>query len=80
MAKEVEVNYFDVTVKVTRETDEEDKAGNPKTKSWPEKWIVHAKTSDEANKIVSNYYDGTMDEWRITGLKETKYLGILNEN
>ena len=48
MAKEVEINYFEVVVKRERETDREDKAGNPKMEKWNEKWIVHAKTSEEA--------------------------------
>ena len=32
MAKEVEINYFEVTVKLQEETDQEDRAGNPKIK------------------------------------------------
>ena len=52
MAKEVEINYFEVTVKLQEETDQEDRAGNPKIKKWQEKWLVHAKTTEEANKIV----------------------------
>jgi uncharacterized membrane protein YkoI len=79
MAKEVEINYFEVTVKLQRETDKEDKAGNPKLEKWNEKWIVHAKTSEEANDIVKKEYDGDMDEWRIAAVKETQYLGVLDK-
>lgn len=79
MAKEVEVNYFEVTVKRQCETDMEDKAGNPKIKKWNEKWLVHAKTTEEANRIVKEYYNGTMDEWRIATVKETQILGVLDE-
>lgn len=80
MAKEVEIQYFEVTVKRQRETDKEDKAGNPKMEKWNDKWVVHATTSEEANKIVKDYYDGDMDEWRIASVKETQYLGVLNNN
>lgn len=78
MAKEVEVQYFEVVVKRQRETDKEDRAGNPKMEKWNDKWIVHAKTSEEANEIAKNYYSGDMDEWRIASIKETQYLGVLN--
>jgi len=77
MANEVEINYFEVVVKRLHETDKEDKAGNPKIEKISDKWIVHAKTSDDANKIVNDYYNGEMDEWRIASTKETQYLGIL---
>lgn len=77
MAKDVEVNYFEVVVKRLHETDKEDKAGNPKIEKISDKWIVHAKTSEEANEIAKSYYNGEMDEWRIASVKETQYLGIL---
>ena len=80
MAKEVEINYFEVTVKVQAETDKEDRAGNPKIEKWNEKWLVHTKTSEEANEIVKNYYDCSMNDWRIAQKKETQILGVLNEN
>ena len=80
MAKEVEINYFEVTVKVQAETDKEDRAGNPKIEKWNEKWLVHTKTSEEANEIVKKYYDGSMNDWRIAQIKETQILGVLNEN
>jgi len=79
MAKEVEINYFEVTVKLQRETDKEDRAGNPKMEKWNEKWLVHTKTSEEANRIVKEYYDGTTDEWRIANVKETQILGVLDK-
>ena len=78
MAKEVEINYFEVTVKLQEETDQEDRAGNPKIKKWHEKWLVHAKTTEEANKIVQKEYDGTMADWRIANVKETQILGVLD--
>ena len=78
MAREVEIQYFEVTVKMQAETDKNDKAGNPKMEKWNEKWIVHAKTSEEANEKVKKYYDGEMNEWRIATVKETQYLGILD--
>ena len=78
MAKDIEINYFEVTVKLQRETDKEDKAGNPKIEKWNEKWLVHTQTSEEANKIVKEYYDGTTDEWRIASVKETQILGVLD--
>ena len=78
MAKEVEVQYFEVVVKRQKETDKEYRAGNPKREKGNDKWIVHAKTSEEANEIAKNYYSGDMDEWRIASVKETQYLGILN--
>ena len=80
MAREVEINYFEVTVKLQRETDKEDKAGNPKMEKWNEKWLVHTKTSEEANEIVKKYYDGTLEEWRIAQIKETQILGVLDED
>ena len=80
MAREVEINYFEVTVKLQRETDKEDKAGNPKMEKWNEKWLVHTKTSEEANEIVKKYYEGTIEEWRIAQIKETQILGVLNED
>lgn len=79
MAKDVEVNYFEVVVKREHETDKEDKAGNPKIEKINEKWIVHTKTSEEANEIVKNWYEGEMDEWRIASVKETAYLGVLEK-
>jgi uncharacterized membrane protein YkoI len=79
MAREVEINYFEVTVKLQRETDKEDKAGNPKIEKWNEKWLVHTKTSEEANEIVKKYYEGTIEEWRIAQIKETQILGVLDE-
>ena len=78
MAKEVEINYFEVTVKLQEETDQEDRAGNPKIKKWQAKWSVHAKTTEEANKIVQKEYDGTMADWRIANVKETQILGVLD--
>ena len=78
MAKEVEINYFEVTVKLQEETDQEDRAGNPQIKKWQEKWLVHAKTTEEANKIVQKEYDGTMADWRIANVKETQILGVLD--
>lgn len=78
MAKDIEINYFEVTVKLQRETDKEDKAGNPKIEKWNEKWLVHTQTSEQANKIVKEYYDGTTDEWRIATVKETQILGVLD--
>ena len=78
MAKEVEINYFEVTVKLQEEADQEDRAGKPKIKKWQEKWLVHAKTTEEANKIVQKEYDGTMADWRIANVKETQILGVLD--
>lgn len=78
MTKEVEINYFEVTVKLQEETDQEDRAGNPKIKKWQEKWLVHAKTTEEANTIVQKEYDGTMADWRIANVKETQILGVLD--
>lgn len=77
MAKEIEINYFEVVVKLQCETDKTDKVGNPKMEKWNEKWVVHAKTPEEANDIVKKEYDGDMNEWRISSVKETQYLGIL---
>jgi len=79
MAKEIEINYFEVTVKLQEETDQEDRAGNPKIRKWQEKWLVHTKTSEEANKIVKDYYEGTMADWRIANVKETQILGVLGD-
>lgn len=78
MAQEIEINYFEVTVKVQRETDMEDKAGNPKIKKWQEKWLVHAETTEKANEIVKKYYKDVTDEWRIATVKETQILGVLD--
>ena len=78
MTKEVEINYFEVTVKLQEETDQEDRAGNPKIEKWQEKWLVHAKTTEEVNKIVQKEYDGTMADWRIANMKETQILGVLD--
>lgn len=80
MAKEVDIQYFEVVVKRQRETDKEDKAGNPKMEKWNDKWIVHATTSERANEIAKSYYDGDMDEWRIASVKETQYLGVLGDD
>ena len=79
MAKDVEINYFEVTVKLQCETDQEDRAGNPKIKKWQEKWLVHAKTTEEANRIVNKYYQSAMEEWRIAHVKETQILGVLEQ-
>ena len=79
MAKDVEINYFEVTVKLQEETDKTDRAGNPKLKKWQEKWMVHTKTAEEASRIVKQEYDGTTAEWRIANVKETQILGILDK-
>ena len=79
MGKEVEINYFEATVKLMEETDQEDRAGNPKIKKWQEKWLVHAKTTEEANKIVQEEYNVTTADWRIANVKETQILGVLGD-
>lgn len=71
------VIFFAVSVKLEEETDQTDRAGNPKMRKWKEDHIVRANTSAEANKIVSEYYEGTMAEWRIASVKETTYLDVL---
>ena len=73
MASTEEIKYFAVQVKL-----QEDKAGNPKIKKSTEEWIVRADTSEEANKIVKEEYEGCMSEWYISSVKATKYLGVLN--
>ena len=78
MAKDIEINYFEVTVKLQEETDQEDRAGNPKIKKWQEKWLVHAKSTEEANKIVKEEYSTSMADWRIANVKETQILGVLD--
>ena len=52
--------------------------GNPKIKKWQEKWLVHAKTTEEANTIVQKEYEGTIAYWRIANVKETQILGVLD--
>ena len=37
MAKEVEINYFEVPVKLQEQHGMEQRAGNPKIKKWQEK-------------------------------------------
>ena len=78
MASTEEIKYFAVQVKLQTETDQEDKAGNPKIKKSTEEWIVRADTSEEANKIVKEEYEGCTSEWYISSVKATKYLGVLN--
>lgn len=74
------VQYFQVSVKLQEETDATDRAGNPKVRKWTETWIVRADTSEEANKIVNDEYQGSLAEWRVASVKETAIIGILNEN
>ena len=74
------IEYFQVTVKLQEETDVTDRAGNPKIRKWSEVWIVRADTSDQANKIVYEQYEGSLAEWRIAQVKETSIIGILNDN
>lgn len=73
-----EVKFFAVSVKLQEETDQTDRAGNPKVRKWKEDYIVRADNSAEANKIVSEQYDGSMAEWRIAQVKETTYVDVLN--
>jgi hypothetical protein len=73
-----EVKFFAVSVKLQEETDQTDRAGNPKIRKWKEDYIVRADNSAEANKIVSEQYDGSMAEWRIAQVKETTYVDVLN--
>ena len=77
---EEKIEYFQVSVKLQEETDATDRAGNPKITKWTELWVVKANTSEEANKIVSDEYEGSLAEWRIAQVKETKIIGILGEN
>lgn len=74
-----QVKYFLVTVKLQEETDQMDKVGNPKIRKWKETWVVNASTSDVANKIVIEEYNGSSAEWRIASVKETDYLGVLGD-
>ena len=74
------VKYFQVSVRLQEETDATDRAGNPKIKKWNELWVVRADTSEQANKIVTDEYEGSLAEWRIAQVKETKIIGILNDN
>lgn len=74
------VKYFQVSVRLQEETDATDRAGNPKIKKWNELWVVRADTSEQANKIVTDEYNGSLAEWRIAQVKETKIIGILNDN
>lgn len=74
------IKYFQVSVKLQEETDATDRAGNPKIKKWNELWVVRADTSEEANKIVMEEYDGSIAEWRIASVKETQIIGILGED
>lgn len=74
------VKYFQVSVKLQEETDATDRAGNPKIKKWTDQWIVRADTSEEANNIVKDEYEGSLAEWRIAQVKETAFIGILGEN
>lgn len=80
MASTEEIKYFAVQVKMQIETDQEDKAGNPKIKKVTENWIVRADTSEEANQIVKEEYEGATFEWYISNVKATNYLGVLNYN
>ena len=77
---ENKVQYFQVSVKLQEETDATDRAGNPKIRKWTEQWMVRADTSDQANKIVMDEYNGSLAEWRIAQVKETAIIGILGEN
>lgn len=73
-----EVNFFSVSVKLQEETDQTDRAGNPKIRKWKEDYLVKAKTSAEADAIVQEMYNGCMSEWRISNVKETPYVDVLN--
>ena len=77
---ENKVQYFEVSVKLQEETDATDRAGNPKIRKWNELWVVRADTSEEANKIVMDEYEGSLAEWRIAAVKETQIIGILGED
>lgn len=77
MAKDIEINYFEVTVKLQEETDQEDRAGRPKVNKWQEKWLVKAKTTEEVNRIINEEYSTSMAAWRIANVKETQILGVL---
>ena len=74
------IQYFQVSVKLQEETDATDRAGNPKIKKWNELWVVRADTSEEANRIVMEEYEGSLAEWRIATVKETQIIGILGED
>lgn len=74
------VKYFQVSVRLQEETDATDRAGNPKIRKWNELWVVRADTSEQANSIVMDEYNGSLAEWRIAQVKETKIIGILGEN
>lgn len=73
-----EIKFFAVSVKLQEETDQTDRAGNPKMRKWKEDYIVRADSSTEANKIVTDLYEDTMAEWRISQVKETPYIDVLN--
>ena len=73
-----ELKYFIVQVKLEIETDQCDKAGNPKMKKWKETWCVKASSTKHADEIVRNEYDGALETWKIASIKETDYIGTLN--
>lgn len=77
---EEKIKYFQVSVRLQEETDATDRAGNPKIRKWNELWVVRADTSEQANKIVTDEYEGSLAEWRIAQVKETKIIGILGED
>ena len=47
-----DLKYFIVQVKLEMETDQCDKAGNPKMKKWKETWCVRAESTKHADEIV----------------------------
>lgn len=73
-----EIKFFAVSVKLQEETDQTDRAGNPKIRKWKEDYLVRANSSAEADKIVQELYDGSMAEWRIAKVSETPYVDVLN--
>ena len=67
--------YYSAKVQVIMEPDEKGKQ-----KKVTENYLVEAVSVTDAEVIVTKYYAGTMQEFRVKSVSETNILGILNKD
>ena len=69
--------YFEATCQ--SEISVEDNKGNEKTKKITERFLIPANNISEAEQIMKKNADGLYDEYRITSVKESKIVAVVEK-
>lgn len=70
-------DLFEVTVKCREEVGMK-KNGDPKYKTFTEKYLVRAGSCGDAEKAAMKEMDGVTFEWHVSGSKESNITGYLD--